>query len=440
MLALVLSLGCAAKIHALYAEHEAFALEDPGEVPSPWQAEAAVRLGEGLVSELIGAALEDALQGSEALDLGVGTVTPKLSVERLALSEDGGCAGCVGLGGRLKGRAVVEVAGMTTKVPLSLGLETSLKLRSKARKDGKQDLELRIVELRSLDVRLGDEDGFSFDLTGALEDWGKELVEAIPPLQLGRIGGDNFPVRELRVVQDGKAVRAEMITTAAHGGPLGELGEPPAKGFQVAISEAVLLDFARKRAFETGELALDVFAEPTSLELDGQDFTLGLRLWRLQDKRAWWRDYEISGTLELVDGSITLQPVDVAETGKSLGAGLVDPLATLAKGRILDSISEAATQALPGEKSLDGKRMSIQASVTKLKGVNDNLVLVGEAEVLRPTEARGGGKKGSEDSAEGGKKKTQGGKKKTQGGKKKTQGGKKKGDDGKKKTPDGEKQ
>ncbi len=436
MLALLLSLGCASKIRALYDEHEAFALEDAGEVPSPWQAEAALRLGEGLVSELIGAALEDAFEDAEPLDLGIATVTPKLSLERLSLSEQGGCLGCIGLGGRLKGRAVVDIAGTSTKVPVNLSLETAVKLRSKARPDGKQDLELRILELRSLEVRLGDDDSLSLDLTSALESWGKELVEAIPALPLGRIGGEFFPVRELRVVQDGKALRAELITTAAHGGPLGELGEPPARGFQVVLSEAVLLDFARKTAFERGELALDVFAEPISLDVDGQEFTLGLRLWRLKDKRAWWRDYEISGSLALVDGAIALQPVEVVETGKSLGAGLVDPLAALAKGRILDSISEAATQALPSEKSLDTRRLSILASVTQIEGLNDNLVLVGEAEVHRAQagkKSKGSKKDGATGTGE--KKAADGDKKKAADGEKKkaSDGKKKKATEGKKK-------
>jgi hypothetical protein len=139
---------------------------------------------------------------------------------------------------------------------------------------------------------------------------------------------------------------------------------------------------------------MEVWAEPTSLDLDGGEFALGLRLWRLKGK-GWWRDYTIRGDLTLVNQVLKLQPKEVQEGERSQGAALVDPLALLGESLILRVIEDAAAQSVPIGQATSVGGLTLKAKVSQAQGVADALMLSGDATVRAANEkAAGAGSSG----------------------------------------------
>jgi len=382
-------LACAAKIHELYDASRVYALQDPAPVAETWQPDGVLQLSGSLVEDLLGTSLDGAFSGVEPIDVGVGTIAPKLSVKKLQIIERG-CDTCIGVSGTLRGNAAVDIGPLETKVPLSLKLEADLELRSITEGQARR-VELRIKSVDKAKVRFGED--IALDASPVLEEWGEDLVEAVPPVPLGTLGGGDLPLRGLRLIQVDGGVRAELLTEAAHGEPLVELGSMPKQGVAVAISEDTLLDFARRKAFEQGEIQLDIHAEPTSLDVEGERFELGLRLWRLTPRRAWWRDYRVSGALTLEDGRLQLVAEDVEQVANSPGASVVDPLSLVLQGAILSSIEDAASQAFPIDRELETQGgLRIEASMDEVEGVGDAIVLRGATTVSRKKTKKKGNK------------------------------------------------
>ena len=154
------------------------------------------------------------------------------------------------------------------------------------------------------------------------------------------------------------------------------------EGFQVVMSEGVLLDASRKDAFQAGDIsgehAMNLHAEPTSLDVEGERFTLGLRLWRLEGS-GWWRDYTLEGPIELSKGHIRLKADDLQEGERSPGAALVDPLSWLGEGLILEGIAESAHGAWPARDAFPVGDLRLTTTFTSARGEGEALILEGEA-------------------------------------------------------------
>ena len=126
-------------------------------------------------------------------------------------------------------------------------------------------------------------------------------------------------------------------------------------------------------------LSHDVVADPRALDIKRGAFELQLRLWRIKG-RGWWRDYTVSGSFTHENGRVVLEPKDVRQTGQSPGAVLVDPLAALAEGHILDGMARALQTSVPTTSSQDvgGAPMTVRidtawgaGALVSLKGTLD---------------------------------------------------------------------
>ncbi len=329
-----------------------------------------------LVEEMLRASLSQTLDEAQVIDVGIGQLEPRLQVHQLAL-VDGGCASCIGVEGRLVGEATfLTPLGKTTN-PLQVDFRGDCVVDALALDDpdrpGIFRLELRVTEVQRMQVDLAG-GLLSVDLTSL-------LFTDLPTVGIGEVGGDALPLAALRVLPDSTGVRVEMLTATAHPGLIDTWSEGPTDGFVVALHEQTLLDRARRQAFMRGSGPKDLDFEPLRLDFEGDAFTLDLRLWRIQRRRAWWRDYRVSGDLLVEDGSMKLVATDAVLIDQSPGAGLVDPLISLARTSILRGIEEAVSTAIPAQKELQTQSLTIHATVTEARGEGPLLVLTGAADV-----------------------------------------------------------
>lgn len=383
---LLLLLACSnPELQADYDARKTAALSDPGAPSSGWQAEGALRLSAELLEELMAASIKAESKAAEPIDLkGMGTVKPVLTLDSFKL-VDGDCKTCIGAQGTLSGNATIKVAGIKKKIPFTADftLDMTFETEARAHKDGSalRHIILKPSKVRKLKVELSAA-GKALDLDQYLKTYGEQVLERIEPVDLGDLGGPELHLRDVRVKEEGGVMRIELLTDAPKGAPIKSWPEVPDTGFQVVMSEEALLSIARREAFALGEVSpgTGIFAEPTSLDLEGMGFEMGLRVWRL-DGSDWWRDYTLKGDLSIVKEELVLKASSVEEGDKSKGAGIADPLALIGEAYIMRILQDSAQGALPGSEQFEVGSSSWNVVLEDAQGVGDNLVMSGRIKV-----------------------------------------------------------
>ena len=383
---LLLLLACSNP--ALQDEYDArktAALSDPGEPASGWRAEGALRLSAELLEELMAASIKSESKAAEPIDLsGLGTLKPVLTLDSFEL-VDGDCKTCVGARGTISGNAVIKVAGLKKKIPFTADFTLDMTFETEARTnpDGSalRHIILKPSKVRKLKVELSGA-GKALDLEKPLKTYGEQVLERIEPVDLGDLGGPELHLRDVRIKEEDGVMRIELLTDAPKNAPVRSWPEVPQQGFQVVMSEAALLSIARREAFTLGEVSpgTGIYAEPTSLDLEGQGFEMGLRVWRL-DGSDWWRDYTLSGDISILKEELVLKANSVEEGGKSKGAGIADPLALIGEAYIMRILQDSAQGALPGSEQFEVGSSAWTVVLEDAQGVGENLVMSGRIRV-----------------------------------------------------------
>lgn len=376
---LLVFLGCANNIQTLYEQEKAAVLAAPAALGASWDPELRVRLSDPALEVLSQAALESGLLKAEDKirwegPLGVeAELSPKLEVKSLELRASKECDACLDLSASLTGTGNWKVGSLKGEVPLSLDIGGVVafevkKVDSSFQVTGKLK---NVSQVKIKTTTVGD-----LDIAKPIQSWGKELSDHVPPFDLGEFGGDEVPLRALRLATVGGALAVEAVTDVAGGGPL--TGPAPAlkDGWELAISQKTALALMRRAAFEEGVIDYDVAADPRYLDVNGTMFTMGVRLWRLTS-RGWWRDYEVTGNIDILPRSVRLVPKQAREGDKSEGAGVADPLALLAEGKILEVVEEGLEQTLPSGQSTDIGGQSLELRASSVKGMGGALVMSG---------------------------------------------------------------
>lgn len=367
-----------------YAERKAAALADPGAAKSNWKPEVALRLSPELVVDLISKGVEAGAQDADPIDIvGIGTIKPTARVENLKLQSSAGCDGCVGIKGRLEGKLTVKIAGRKRSLPYVARFTADLKFDTVQRGDARH-IEMRVVDVSRLKVEVEDLPGV--DVGPLIKDYGTELLEGLDPVDMGDLGGPELHLRDARVTEESGGLRIELLTDAPVPAPIRTWPAPPSTGWQALVSEDALLAMVRREAFAAGDLAdgMEIYAEPVALDVEGTRFDLDLRIWRLKGK-GWWRDYDISGDLAVQSRHLHLDATDVVEGAKSDGAAVVDPLALLGEGVILETLADACHGSLPAAETMQVGRQRWSLHTTSTYGQGDNLVLEGSVRFTDPS-------------------------------------------------------
>ncbi len=392
VLLLVVAPGCATGIRAQYEATRVEALADPGPAPADWTPDAVLGLGwplaEALLAREVDARLDRAGSGIR-IDLPLGgeaSASPALALEDLSLSPGRGCEACARLDATVGGhvRWSAGPTSVTTPVHIALAATVDLAVTSTGRGHA-VDAVVRRFQVRDADA----EHARGVDLGAPLVAWVLDRLGGQPPtVPLATLGADAVPARAFRLVPEAGGLRVDLLTQAPS--PDGARPAVPAgrPDWYLSVRTASLLGLARRAAFEEGDLGYGVHADPRALAVDGDRFTLGLRLWRLEGA-GWWRDYAVEGGLRLEGNRIRLEPSDVAEGEHSAGAGVLDPLTLLARGAILEAIADGLRIARPASEDADLGASRLHLEASEAAGRGGSLVLVGEARIEGRKGARG---------------------------------------------------
>jgi len=375
---LLLLLACASNIRELYEAEKAQVMATPPAVQGDWSPELRLRLSNKGLVELSSAVLQSGLLGwEEAIDiknpLGVKvTVRPHATVKRLSLDVGKGCASCLGVEASLKGGASWSAGPLSGELPFSADLGARLKFETE-RLGTTWVVRGKLLDITRLNLSDGQITGL--DMAVPLKGWIDDALEDMKPFELGTFGGDELPLRALRLDGSGGVLEIQALTNVPGGAPV-QAGGPMSTDWEVAIGHQAAAAMMRRIAFEEGLLEHEIGIDPRSFSANGADFTLGLRIWRLSGA-GWWRDYTVKGQMGLQGQELVLTGKDAIEGEKSRGAGLADPLALLFESVILKEVSKGVNQALPAQTATRVEGLVLAVKTTTVQGRGDALVLGG---------------------------------------------------------------
>jgi hypothetical protein len=380
---LLLVLACAGNIAEMYEAEKATALAPPSAPGEAWTPELRLRLSE---ASLARAAEEVVAAGALSVDKAYGVdnplgiplkARPSAKVTRLDVTVGQDCRGCLVLDGTLEGKVRWAAGPAKGTVPFTARLSGDMRFSTEAQGDGWR-VTGRVVELGRVKVQAGKVK--AIDLTPIVRGWIDDALDEAPPLQLGRLGGEALPLRALRVREADGALEIQALGDVSGGKPIPAAADALGADWDLRMHPDTALALMRRTAFEAGPGEMDVAIDPRALSVSGDTFTLGLRLWRLKGA-GWWRDYTVDGTLTAKNGKLKLRGEEATEGEKSRGAGLADPLALLAEGRILDAVGRGVTQSLPARRELAVKGVSLSAVADQARGEDGALLVSGTLDV-----------------------------------------------------------
>ncbi len=386
--------GCTPDVIAMYEAEKSAVLEVATERPSDWEPDVVLHIAGPAFEEAVETAVKAALAKEQepiVIPIAFGVeakLRPVFSVEEAALKASDACPACLSFDAVLVGKAAWSVGPASGTIPLDVGAQGVFALEVA---DG-HIIQATPRAVTAVRVRVKDVAGLKVNPSKAIQDQlTAQLAGRLPKIRVVDIDTSALPLRDLRLRSQGGAVRIEALTNVAGAKPVGAV-DAPADGVRLGISETALIGLARRAAFEKGELTLDVYADPLEMNVEGSEFTLDLRLWRLVG-RGWWRDYRIYGDLQVQGGAVRLVAKRVEDLGKSPGAGLVDPLAALFEGKILEAITDSVTRSLPATQRQDLGVVQLRAETTAVSGRDGTLVVDGSLLVRSPDGRNGDGAK-----------------------------------------------
>ena len=398
-LAVLLS-GCAGGVRSAYEVARQDALRLPGPVPANWQPDASLSLRKATLTRELNNNLVALPPVMKELAVGPVTIRPRLSYTDVEIMDGpGGCPTCVRLRVDLSGRTRVQSIGIDQRVDTQAHAVVSLKLGVAQSADGVWRFTVKARDVE--EVRI-DAAGMTASLEGWLEPsrrWLSASVrDALEPVTLFEVHQDSVPFRAARPVVTATAVRFDMRTDTTSEAVLVPANQDMETAWMFEIAQESLLAALRRHAFEadpievaSGPFQAKVVSEPTGLSMDGDDFSLGLRLWRV-DGKGWWRDYEIDGQIDVTKGrnggQVTATTNSVEQVGRSAGAVWIDPLVAIANSKVVEGI--AAAVASPQDRVFERKSEdgATRASVVSVAGAAGAVSVSGSLRVTADPQAK----------------------------------------------------
>jgi hypothetical protein len=374
---LVALLGCGPDIAAMYESERQHALTVAATAPDGWAPDLVLSAGTTVLEQLVTAQLQGAFDDLEGPSVGGSVAVPHLRVSDVKLAPSEQCAACLQLRVAVRGDISVTLLGKSAGMPVEGMVKGQLEL-------GVEEGRRAVVRVRNINrVELAAA-GFNRLGVGGVEDALGERIRALvasalPPIPLVDVGATGLPIRLLRVANHPRGVRVEVLTDVPGAGPA-KVDDAAPDRLRLGLSETALTGLVRRAAFEQGLIPdLQVGVDPRRIDVDGDHFSLDLRLWRLVGA-GWWRDYAAIGTLSVADGKLRLDvPAGgVKEIAASPGAGLVDPLAALFQSRVLAAIADNLDRSLPAAAGSKKGALRARAVATAVRGEGDTLVVDAE--------------------------------------------------------------
>ena len=372
-------LGCGGKIKTLYDEQKSSILAAPPQLDNNWNPDMRLRIGYDTITKLAKQNLQKSIEKG-SFDISFLGTSLQLKTNNTVSSftiENANGSDRFKFNAKVTGNISCNTKIINFDLPYSGQITGTTKL---SYENG-----LFLANLNNVDnLSVGLQKHGQLNLNRPLQKWIRLAIKDSPPIRLGELNTKALPLRDIRVKSSRHSADLEMRSDVATQRNLKPARKKPSDDWELQVSNELVNLWMRKAAFEKGVIDMGVAVDPTSFVLDGDDFLMGLRLWKIKGCANWWRDYTIKGDIT-VDKDIKLISKNVEEQGKSPGARFVDPLALLAEGYILDIISKNIAYATPSRKSQTMNGQLISAKINAISGNKDAVVVSGQLHMTAKT-------------------------------------------------------
>ena len=385
LFAAFLLLACkSTPIHDDYAAARAEALVSPGAAPTNWKPDAVLWLAGETVDEFVALALKDqeALSAETEVKAGPtsGKVRPEIKLDRLKLRSTDQCSSCLAADATLSGDLHYAIGPAKGSVPVTVKAVLDLRFVAEALGNGAFNTRLEPQGVRSLELDFGKRglpNGVDRRVENALQE---RLAANLDIIELGVLG-EGAPLRAVRLEPSPHGLGIAMLTASPTLAALPWAAPKIRTGWEADLHSQAALGLARKASFEAGPMDGEIVVEPRDLMMEGRNFELTLRMWRLAGN-GWWRDVTVKGQFEVNTTGLSLNPSSVVQTAASEGAAGSDPLAWIGEDMILSAVQDALSTTMPRSRQISSEGWVTHLAVSNVSGVQDRLTLRGTVDVV----------------------------------------------------------
>jgi len=370
---LLMLFACYNQIVLEYEAEKALLMQAPAPLEENWKPDMILRLNYGVISKLSIPHLQDNFTKSTSISkniLGATLkVTPEMTVKRLQIAD------------APENNQVTIRGAVEGKIPWKLGIlegtETcSASFQGKATvgmNDGAATLKMDSIELFRLHVdTLGGQ-----DIAPLLEGWLQDSLIATKAITLSEFELSQTPIRGIRLNTTPTSTNIEMRSYTTHSGNIltPKLAMKP--DWELYMHQETMLGWLRLAAFEQGIISNGMAVDPRDFNINDQVFELDVRLWKLEGRGKWWREYKTMGTIEKEENKLIFVGKATKGEDKSRGANLVDPLAFIAETMILDKVSDTLSYTLPAQAFTKVNQREWKVTIEQYTGAGNQIRLSG---------------------------------------------------------------
>jgi hypothetical protein len=366
-------LACGGQVLEDYEREKQKVLTPAPPIKGQWQPDIRLRISYLSLDKMGKKLLQDSIGKGQFKKKAMGiTFSVKLSnnIENFKL-KDGGEGGKLGFQSKAIGTARWKVGALKSALPYSATIKGTAEI---VEKDGTTHLQLVSIE----SLKLGTSKTPAIDVGPALETWMQEAVAQTPHIELGHVDLEKFGLRAMRVSSEEKTADISLLSDVPDASPLPPVFKEIGSDWELMASEDCVAMWMRRAAYRQGIISHGVAVDPQSFTMSDQDFSMGLRLWRLEGLGKWWREYEVSGITKVDKHRIKMDASDVEEGGKSPWAGAANPLILLGEGLIMEALEEQISYVLPAKRATRIGDKKLKAKVEKIYGRQGSVVVQGK--------------------------------------------------------------
>ncbi len=374
-------IGCQNHIAEEYAQRKALIEQNAPALKANWNPDIVLRLNYTRMSDLAASVLEhklDTLPATKKEFLGFkARLKPSLKIKRLVIS-DASSDDEVSILAVLEGKVNWKLGNKKGSEPTKVRIKTLAKVIND---NGELTLSIQqLDQLKATLSKVGLNPLKSVDFSPWIEEWLNGQLSNLPPIRMGNI---TLPVRGLRLNSTPLSQNVEIRSNIVHSENIEQPKLALEHDWELWVHQDTLLGWTQQKAFSMGVVGYGVAVDPVDLQVSEDAFELALRLWKIEGRGLWWREYTATGIITQKKHKLSLQGESVVEGDKSPRAGLVDPLALIAESFILDGISDQLSESLPTNKSKNIDGMKWKLLLEDWTASNDSVQLRGSIDVSK---------------------------------------------------------
>jgi len=233
----------------------------------------------------------------------------------------------------------------------------------------------------------------AISLRGQMMKWIKEAMKEIPPIDVMDLDLEPYNALDYRFNTRRRHLDLDVISKFPQQNKSVLQNMPLKNDWELSVSNNVLSSMIKNETYSKGVLSNGIVLDARTTTIEESQLVLNLRIWKLRGWGQWWRDYEIKSPLQIEKEKISLKEPEVALQQKSSWANVVDPIAAIGEGFILESIEKQLNQSLPTQHNTNVRGNKIAFIIDTIEGKDDWVHIAGKVESQkmkrkRPTRKR----------------------------------------------------